>query len=122
MRKETLVRKRQRMLCAIAGIGLAAAAPAGAAYTWDVNGSAPGIGGTGDWDATSPFWNDGTSATTWVDGNDAVFGGTNYTAGIVTLKTNVSLATLTMPSLSAQVSTIDLNGFNLTGSGGVSGL
>ena len=53
---------------------------------WDVNGSAAGFGGTGNWNlVTDKNWNDSTGSGTpaiWNNGNDAVFQGT---AGTVTI-------------------------------------
>jgi autotransporter-associated beta strand protein len=53
---------------------------------WDTNGSTAGIGGTGNWSATSPTWNlqaDGTGPTHPFDPNGRlIFGGT---AGTVTI-------------------------------------
>jgi fibronectin-binding autotransporter adhesin len=72
---------------------LAAATPPD--YYWAVNGAAAGFGGSGTWDAgTTPNWNDSTgigTPTVWVDGNNAIFGGT---PGTVTLNSAVTARSL----------------------------
>src|SRR3954454_4441248 len=60
-----------------------------ASQYWDANGSAAGLGGTGNWSVTTGGtgnWNDSTGTgpqQDWVDGSDAVFNGTaTYTTTI----------------------------------------
>ena len=63
-------------------VGLASPVAA-VTYTWDPNGAAAGTGGSGAWDTTSLFWDNGLSMwPTTVADNDALFGGT---AGTVTI-------------------------------------
>lgn len=61
---------------------------------WDPTSTGGMGGGTGAWDFASPVWataaSDGTN-TAWVDGSDAVFGGT---AGNVTLASPISVHSL----------------------------
>jgi len=71
-----------RVFALLACVALVALPAHAASYTWDVNGATTGAGGTGAWDTTSSFWNNG-AITTWVDvANDAVF---PNTAGVVTI-------------------------------------
>jgi fibronectin-binding autotransporter adhesin len=65
---------------------------------WDVNGSATGLGGTGNWTtaATPANWNDSNGTSTpapWTNGNNAFFTGT---AGTVTLVGTTNLAAAAM--------------------------
>jgi fibronectin-binding autotransporter adhesin len=47
-----------------------------AAFTWDVDGAASAAtGGSGDWDLTNLFWNDGTALWGNTNVDEAVFGG-----------------------------------------------
>ncbi|MDX2082348.1 MAG: autotransporter-associated beta strand repeat-containing protein [Terrimicrobiaceae bacterium] len=62
---------------------LSALASPAQTYVWDPNGSGGGTGGTGTWDTTSLYWDNGTSSwPTSGASNIASFGGT---AGTVTL-------------------------------------
>jgi fibronectin-binding autotransporter adhesin len=81
------MRHRPRLLLAL----LACALPsvASAQYVWDTNGATTGTGGTGTWNAGTP-WFDGTSFVAWSNGNAAIFGGT---AGTVTVSDNVTTGT-----------------------------
>ncbi len=61
-----------------------------ATFTWDPNGVAAGTGGTGNWDTSSLFWDNGALSawpTTGTD-NDALFDGVS---GTVTLTTGISI-------------------------------
>jgi len=66
---------------AIAIVLVAAVGAPGASLYWDVNGAAPGLGGTGNWN-TANYWNTdptgggGGTVGNWVGGSDAVFDGT----------------------------------------------
>ena len=56
---------------------------------WDANGGTTGTGGNGTW-STANTWRNGSSTGTlqsWVDGNNAILGGT---AGTVTISTAVN--------------------------------
>ena len=82
-----------------------------ATYTWDPNGGTAGIGGTGNWDTTSLFWDNG-ALTTWPTtgtDNDALFGGT---AGTVSLTTGITLNDMTfnVDGYSISGNTLTLNG------------
>lgn len=87
-----------------------------ATYYWDATqtGGTAG-GGSGLWDATSLSWTNGTAGnSTWLDGNDAVFGGT---AGVVALGGPISVHTLTFSSLAYTITTA--NGAPITLTGGI---
>ena len=116
--------KHSITFAAIAGL-LFALAPAGAAtYQWDAQ---SGTGstvedGTGAWQVGGPNWYDQTTAAndvTWVDGNDAVFGGgISGAAGTVTVSGPVSPAGLTFNQPFAGDYTLSGGTINL-GSGGI---
>ena len=88
------ISKTAGRLAAVAAVVCAAGSVARAAtYTWDVNGSAAGTGGAGNWDNSSPFWTpDGSTYTAWPNASGgtttALFGGT---AGIVTLAAPITV-------------------------------
>ena len=100
-----------------AALSLAWAMPAVAdTLHWDINGAAPGLGGSGAWNTSSNFWNTsatgtGGTATTWTNAplNDAVFDGTAGVAA-VTLGVPVTARNLTFGALP----TYTLNGGTLT--------
>ncbi len=63
-----------------------------AEFFWDVNGDTAGTGGTGNW-STANLWRNGSVSGTrgnWVDGNDAIFGGTT---GAVTITSGTTITT-----------------------------
>jgi excisionase family DNA binding protein len=95
----------------LAILALAGPAHAQANLTWDVNGAAPGTGGTGAWDTTSPFWFNGAAFLPWnnLASDNAIFGGT---VGTVTLGTpiNVHNLTFSVGGYTVQGSTLTLGG------------
>ena len=100
-----------RALLSIVVIGVAARA-SGQALTWDPGVTSSGTtGGSGNWAASNAWWN-GTSDTTWSDGNDAYFAGT---AGIATLP---STPTPTAKNLYFNTNGYMLGGGAITLSGG----
>ncbi len=83
----------------------------GANLYWDVNNTAIGIGGSGNWDTTSAFWNTtGNDVagpfTTWNNANldNAIFNGT---AGTVTLTVPITVGGLTF----------NVSGYTIAGTG-----
>lgn len=77
-------------------------------YYWDVNGSAAGLGGTGNWNAGAT-WNDATGTGTpivWVNGNNAFFSGV---AGTVTINTS---------PVSAAAMSVETTGYTFTSAAG----
>ena len=93
---------------------IASHAPAMAAdQYWDINGSTAGLGGTGNWNLSNPFWGLNSNGTTgpyssWSNLalDDALFGGT---AGTITLG-----APITVHDLNFLVSGYTINGSTLT--------
>lgn len=77
-------------------------------YYWDSNGDTSGTGGAGNWKTASSEspWRNGSSTGTlgaWVDGNNAIFGGT---AGAVTITSGVIISTpkITVTSINYSLS------------------
>ena len=94
----------------VAIIALGVSSAHATSFTWDANGGTAGTGGTGNWDTSSYFWNNGVN--TWPSSgtdNDAIFGGT---AGTVTLTTGISVNDLTFNTTGYTIggSTLTLNG------------
>ena len=90
-------------------------------YYWDANGTGNGTGGTGTWGAANT-WRDSSATGTlgnWVDGNNAVFGGT---VGTTTINANVNVTgiTTTVSQIFAAASTgvINLGTGNIINVGG----
>lgn len=73
----------------------------GTTYIWDCNGpTAPNPqDGSGTWDVASSNWWWSYNNYTWPNYNDAIFG-TNGSAGVVTLATNISVYNITFGSVS----------------------
>ena len=75
--------------------------------------AAGGVGGSGNWDLTSPNWNDGTTAgVLFADGNDVVFD--NNAGGTITVVGTVSPASTLF---SATTGNYTLTGGNVSGTG-----
>ena len=78
-------------------------------YSWDVNGA--GAGGTGNWDAATPNWNNGTDvwpasgAANW-----ALFGGTSGTVSIASGGVRVNGLDFSADGYVIQNGTVTLNG------------
>ncbi len=99
--------------CILAGamaafLGLAGGTQA-VVQDWDVNGATAGFGGTGDWNLTTPNWNDATGTgvpSLWLNkaDTDAVFQGT---PGVVTL---------TVAGVQARNLTFNVGGYTVAGS------
>jgi autotransporter-associated beta strand protein len=64
--------------------GLPALPAHGAALSWTTSGSGV-VDGSGTWDGSNNTWWNGTTATPWSDGSDAVFGAVGGVSGTVTL-------------------------------------
>ena len=101
---------RRRILAGAmaAFLGLAGGAQA-VVQDWDVNGATAGFGGTGDWNLTTPNWNDATGTgvpSLWLNkaDTDAVFQGT---PGVVTL---------TVAGVQARNLTFNVGGYTVAGS------
>jgi fibronectin-binding autotransporter adhesin len=85
-------------------LGLSTVAPAAIKY-WDVNGSDPGIGGTGIWDATTANWSDDAAGTNPAGAVDwSHFGGSG---GTVTIASGATVF--------ANSVTIDATGYTIAG-------
>ena len=105
-----------RLSLLVSCIQFASVAALAQTYTWDPNGSGGGTGGTGNWDTSSLFWNNGNDSwPTTGTSNVASFGGT---AGTVTLTSGLAANqlsfgttgyTLTGGSLALNGSTPTLN-------------
>ena len=102
--------QRRRILAGAmaAFLGVAGGAQA-VVQDWDVNGATAGFGGTGDWNLTTPNWNDATGTgapSLWLNkaDTDAVFQGT---AGVVTL---------TVAGVQARNLTFNVGGYSVAGS------
>jgi autotransporter-associated beta strand protein len=80
-------------IAALRGAGKAAAQT----LTWDSGGASPTnpADGGGTWDTTSSKWSNGSSDSTWVSGDIAVFGHAHGAAGTVTLSTGITANGLT---------------------------
>jgi autotransporter-associated beta strand protein len=91
-----------------------ASTPAPGAWVW--NGGAGGAGpvdGAGTWTGASSWWNG--AAATWADGNDAVFGAGNGTAGTVTLSGTVAPKSIWFEATGGGNYTLDGGTIDLTG-------
>ena len=91
----------------VAASGIVPSANA-AVLTWDANGAAGGIGGSGSWDTLSSTWNDGTAVWNNTTPDSAIFSGT---PGVVNL-----LEPITASGLNFSIAgyTLDLAAQNLT--------
>ncbi|MEA2735526.1 MAG: fibronectin-binding autotransporter adhesin [Humisphaera sp.] len=112
-------KNRQAVLAAAAIATLFGSAALAATSTWDADGPGANTGGSGAWDTTSPLWTQDGGATyvPWSNTNpdSAVFG---PTPGTITLAEPITVGAMTFNSGSDGY-VIDLQGFNLTHTGGV---
>lgn len=91
-----------------------------AEYFWDVNGDTAGTGGAGNW-STANLWRNGSVSGgrgNWVDGNDAIFGGS---AGAVTITSGTIITT---PKIVIQTGNYSISGGTIAfgGSAGSPGI
>jgi autotransporter-associated beta strand protein len=83
----------RRIVVACAALAIAQTAQGQLVLDWDPNAGTPGAqGGTGNWLTTITPWLTGGTNQSWVDGAEAIFGGT---AGLVTLDSAATANRLT---------------------------
>jgi autotransporter-associated beta strand protein len=91
-----------------------ASASQGADLFWDANGTATGIGGTGNW-VTTNTWRDGSGTGTlgnWVDGNRPVFASAS---GFVTLNQNVAVSGMNFTIANTEIRGSGTNAITFSG-------
>jgi autotransporter-associated beta strand protein len=90
-----------RLSAAVAGVLFGAAHMAHAqTLTWDASGAVPPTDGSGNWDTTSQLWYNGAAATSWSNGDTAVFGNPNSSAASATGPSYA--VSLNAPNITAQ--------------------
>lgn len=91
-----------------------------ATLTWDSSGSNPTspVDGPGTWNTTTPLWSDGVTDVAWNNSNNdiAVFGGTNGSAGTITLDAGITANGLAFQAAGSGNYLISGNTLTLAGS------